>query len=103
MKCAFSGKTPSVALVIEPKNVDELAFICGCKKKEELPEQIQHWGEKVGYCGNELLNRVDPMSFKISDPFQKMTFKSKFIKKDWFTPAFFWQIIVDKMKIKCTI
>ena len=45
MKCAFSGKTPSVALVIEPKNVDELAFICGCKK-EELPEQIQHWGEK---------------------------------------------------------
>lgn len=74
MKCAFSGKTPSVALVIEPKNVDELAFICGCKK-EELPEQIQHWKEEVKYCGNELLNRLDPMSFKISDPFQKMTFR----------------------------
>ena len=74
MKCAFSGKTPSVALVIEPKNVDELAFICGCKK-EELPEQIQHWGEKVRYCGNQLLDRIDPMSFKISDPFQKMTFE----------------------------
>lgn len=74
MKCTFSGKAPSVALVIEPKNVDELAFICGCKK-EELPEQIQHWKEEVRYCGNELLNRLDPMSFKISDPFQKMTFK----------------------------
>lgn len=74
MKCTFSGKTPSVALVIEPKNVDELAFVCGCKK-EELPEQIQHWKEEVRYCGNELLNRLDPMSFKISDPFQKMTFK----------------------------
>lgn len=74
MKCAFSGKTPSVALVIEPKSIDELAFICDCKK-EELPEQIQHWGEKVRYCGNQLLNRVDPMSFGISDPFRKMTFK----------------------------
>lgn len=73
MKCAFSGKTPSVALVIEPKSIDELAFICDCKK-EELPEQIQHWGEKVRYCGNQLLNRVDPMSFQISDPFRKMTF-----------------------------
>ena len=74
MKCAFSGKTPSVALVIEPKSIDELAFICDCKK-EELPEQIQHWGEKVRYCRNQLLNRVDPMSFQISDPFRKMTFE----------------------------
>lgn len=74
MKCTFSGKTPSVVLTINPKNVDELAFICGCKK-EELPEQIQHWKEGTGHYGNELLNRIDPMSFKISDPFQKMTFK----------------------------
>lgn len=29
-------KTPSVALVIDPKNVDELAFICGCKRKNCL-------------------------------------------------------------------
>lgn len=74
MKCAFSGKTPSVALVIEPKNVDELAFVCGYKK-EELPEQIQHWKKGTRYCGNQLLYRLDPMSFKVSDPFQKMTFK----------------------------
>lgn len=74
MKCTFSGKTPSVALTINPKNVDELAFICGCKK-EDLPEQIQHWKEETGHYGNELLDRIDPMSFKISDPFQKMTFK----------------------------
>lgn len=74
MKCTFSGKAPSVVLVIEPKNVDELAFVCGCKK-EELPEQIQHWKKGTRYCGNELLYRLDPMSFKISDPFQKMTFK----------------------------
>lgn len=74
MKCTFSGKAPSVALVIEPKNVDELAFVCGCKK-EELPEQIQHWKKGTRYCGNQLLYRLDPMSFKVSDPFQKMTFK----------------------------
>lgn len=74
MKCTFSGKTPSVVLTINPKNVDKLAFICGCKK-EELPEQIQHWKEGTGHYGNELLDRIDPMSFKISDPFQKMTFK----------------------------
>ena len=74
MKCTFSGKTPSVALTINPKNLDELAFICGCKK-EELPEQIQHWKEGTGHYGNELLNRIDPMSFKLSDPFQNMTFK----------------------------
>ena len=74
MKCTFSGKTPSVALTINPKNLDELAFICGCKK-EELPEQIQHWKEGTGHYGNELLNRIDPMSFKLSDPFQNMTIK----------------------------
>lgn len=74
MKCTFSGKTPSVALTINPKNLDELAFVCGCKK-EELPEQIQHWKEGTRYCGNQILCRLDPMSFKISDPFQKMTFK----------------------------
>ena len=36
---------------------------------------IQHWKEGTGHYGNELLDRIDPMSFKISDPFQKMTFK----------------------------
>ena len=74
MKCAFSGKSPTVVFIFEPKNIDQLACVCGCAK-EDLPEQIQHWGEKKGYDGNHLLERLDPLSYMIDDPFQKLRFR----------------------------
>lgn len=72
MKCAFTGKKAGVAIVINPKSAECLAKVCGCSISE-LPEQMQHFGESIGYTGNNLLDRLDPLSTYVDDPFQELT------------------------------
>lgn len=74
MRCAFTGAKAGVVIEVEPRTADQLAKLCGCNVSD-LPEQIQHYGEDKGYDGNCLLNRLDPLSYMINDPFQKMSFK----------------------------
>ena len=74
MRCAFTGSKAGVVITVEPETADQLAFLCGCDVSD-LPEQIQHYGEEKGYDGNCLLDRLDPLSYMINDPFQKMSFK----------------------------
>lgn len=74
MTCIFSGKAPGVVIKIVPENIEQLAQICDCKVSD-FPEQIQHWKKNNHrYTGNCLLDRLDPLSFMVNDPFLEMNF-----------------------------
>lgn len=74
MNCIFSAKTPGVVIEIVPENIEQLAQICDCKVSD-LPEQIQRWKKNNHrYTGNSLLNRLDPLSYMVGDPFMEMSF-----------------------------
>lgn len=73
-RCAITGDAPGVVLCVEPKTIYALCQICGCEVKD-LPELIQHWDKSRHYCGNELLNNIDPVAFVLEkDPFNEMDF-----------------------------
>lgn len=73
-RCAITGDAPGVVLRVEPNTIYALCQICGCEVKD-LPELIQHWDKSRHYCGNPLLNNIDPVAFLLEeDPFNKMDF-----------------------------
>ena len=106
IKCAFTGKAPGVVVKVEPGNIAELAMICGCKISD-FPEQVQRWSKKDIYYGNPILNNIDPMIWRIKDPFNDMVFGITILisKKEYLTickeeeiePEKFW----EKVKPVC--
>lgn len=73
-RCAITGDAPGVVLSVKPNSLYALCQICGCKV-EELPKFIQHWGKSRHYCGNRLLDNIDPVAFVLEkDPFNEMDF-----------------------------
>ena len=74
MRCYFSGKKPGVVIRIIPSTMDALLRVCDCKK-EELPVELQHWHTEEEYYGNPILERIDPLLWHVSDPFNKMRFE----------------------------
>lgn len=98
MKCAFTSKTPCVVVKIEPGNIDELAMVCGCKVTD-FPERLQHWTKKDVYYGNPILSNIDPMIWKINDPFNDMLFNITILisKKEYLTICEEEEIIPDKL------
>lgn len=74
--CAVrDGVKASRVLVLYPNNAVDLAALCGVKF-EELPDVLQHFDLRKGdYYGNPILDRVDPMLWKVSNPWNDMDFR----------------------------
>lgn len=79
-RCALTGQSAGVVVVLKPKTAKELALICRCEVSD-LPEQIQNWSPSADhYCGNQLLRNIDPMKWVLEkDPFNKMKFSLSII------------------------
>lgn len=69
--CVLNGTKSSYWTMIFPANPEELALVAGCKQ-EELPDVLQHWTLLKPYTGNQILNRVDPMIWRVENPWQKL-------------------------------
>lgn len=73
IKCALTGKQGSLILHIEIKNANDLALVCGISK-DKLPLQLQDYDTRNKYCGNPILNNIDPMIWHLKDEFNEMRF-----------------------------
>lgn len=84
-RCAITGDAPGVVLYVEPRTIHALCQICGCNVSD-LPELIQHWTKSSHYCGNHLLDNIDPVAFLLEkDPFNDMEFSFSIVlsKKEY--------------------
>lgn len=71
--CQFTGG-PAVELVqIVPETTEQLAWLCGVEVGD-LPDVLQHWNRLHADAGNHLLDRVDPLLWKVSDPWAKQSY-----------------------------
>ena len=73
-RCAITGDAPGVVLYVKPSTIYALCQLCGCEVSD-LPVFIQHWTKSRHYCGNQLLDNIDPIAYIIEkDPFNDMEF-----------------------------
>lgn len=73
MKCFYTGKRCSYVGKFSPTTSQALALLCGCHVPE-LPEVLQDWGREGRYCGNSILDRIDPMEWAVENPWRKGKF-----------------------------
>lgn len=72
--CALNDTAASFIGQFHPTNASMLANLCGCDVSE-LHELLQHWQSHKGpsgYSGNPILSRVDPMEWKIKNPWEEL-------------------------------
>ena len=73
-RCAFTSDAPGVVIEVKPNTINALCQICGCEVSD-LPEFIQHWSKSRQYCGNPILDNIDPVAYILEeDPFNDMEF-----------------------------
>lgn len=72
--CWLSGETASVWTYFHPWTPVSLADLAGCKVKD-LPDVLQHWYRNDRYSGNSILNRLDPMDWKLENPWRSLHFE----------------------------
>lgn len=84
-RCAITGDAPGVVIEVKPSTIYALCQICGCEVSD-LSEFIQHWSKSRHYCGNELLQNIDPFAYVLGeDPFNDMEFSFSIVlsKKEY--------------------
>lgn len=70
-RCVIKGVRASYLATFFPGTAQELAFLCGCEV-EALPDVLQNWTLERKYIGNSILNRIDPMNWRVTDPWKKL-------------------------------
>lgn len=73
-KCFFTGARPSFHYMLLPGTAAELAMFAGCGL-EDLPDVLRHFDLRERYSGNSILDRIDPMEWKIENPWIRMDFR----------------------------
>lgn len=73
--CFFTGAPSAFLVSLVPETAEQLAWMCGVEK-EDLPDVLQQWTQLRRGRRNHLLNRVDPMDWKVEDPWsRRMSFQ----------------------------
>lgn len=65
--CHVDGTTATYFVGLYPGTPDELALVAGCAVAE-LPDVLQHHHLLEPYVTNVILNRADPMEWKVKNP-----------------------------------
>ncbi|MBI6882767.1 hypothetical protein [Pseudomonas putida] len=73
VKCNVTGAAASYLVGFTPANAQELALVAGCEVSE-LPDVLKHWDVRHAKSPNQILNRVDPMAWRLEDPWTAMRF-----------------------------
>ncbi len=77
-RCYKTGAKSSYQLFIEPGSPADLAWMLDMKP-EDLPVFLQHWNPGDDhYVGNSILDRIDPMEWKLDNPWDKVSFAVSF-------------------------
>jgi hypothetical protein len=66
-RCAVNGNKASYVFTFCPANATELAVVSGCQEID-LPDVLRHYNLEEKRGGNQLLDRVDPAEWAISNP-----------------------------------
>jgi len=74
--CAVNGAKASTSTIFFPSNSREIAVLCGCEVKD-LPDVLQTWVKVDPYRGNSILDRIDPMVWKVRNPWEKLDLRVK--------------------------
>lgn len=69
--CVVNQAKASMQYAFRPSQPEHLAALCGCKV-EELPDVLQHWYLADPYRGNSILDRIDPMIWRVDNPWAKL-------------------------------
>lgn len=75
--CYLNGTTASYWVVFYPAAAEELAVLAGCSLAD-LPEVLRHWNLFEPYAGNSILDRVDPMLWRVENPWLKLSLAVRF-------------------------
>ena len=65
--CHYNGGAASWVLNVAPQTVDDLAMMTGLAVCD-LPDVLQHWASDQDYRGNANLDRIDPVAWKLRNP-----------------------------------
>lgn len=69
-RCYLSEQLAWIWTWISPIVVEDLSRLVG----KEVPEIIQNWTMLDSYVGNSILDRLDPVDWKLEDPWGKLKF-----------------------------
>jgi hypothetical protein len=69
--CHVTGAKASYYLAFKPTNAIELAWLLGVDRSE-LPDVLQNHCGLEPDCGNQILNRIDPMLWALHNPWHKL-------------------------------
>lgn len=72
--CVLNDTKASYFVTFAPTTPSEIALLAGCTV-EDLPDVLQHWTLEDHYRGNEILNRIDPLVWKVTNPWLDMDFR----------------------------
>lgn len=68
--CHMNGAISNYTLHINPQCREDLAFLTNTPV-DQLPEVLQHWHVETRSHGNHNLQRIDPLSWALSNPWEK--------------------------------
>lgn len=68
--CYYTGGPAEWVVSLVPETVEQLGWLCGVQP-DGLPDVLQSWGQLKKQKRNQLLNRVDPLAWKVEDPWSK--------------------------------
>ncbi|GKS12865.1 hypothetical protein YDYSY3_38650 [Paenibacillus chitinolyticus] len=71
--CMVNDSQASLLALFRPHSAAALAAICSCEVCD-LPDILQHWTDIDPYHGNDILSRLDPLEWAISNPWMKLNF-----------------------------
>ena len=70
-RCFFTGKPGTYIAAFTPQDAEGIKEILGI---DTLPELIKTWTRADTYVGNPILERLDPMSWVVKNPWKDLTF-----------------------------
>jgi hypothetical protein len=70
-RCYFTDTAATYRARFRPGDATDLALLTGCKV-EDLHEMLRHWMADAPYVGNHILDRCDPMEFKLKNPWSNL-------------------------------
>ncbi len=68
--CHYTGAPSAFMVSLVPETAEQLAWLCGVGVGE-LPDVLQTWCQLRKERRNHLLNRVDPMDWKVQNPWTR--------------------------------
>ena len=93
----FSGKgKASKVAEFYPDSAHCLADLAGVSV-DELPEVLRHWTQFDAYVGNSILGAVDPVNWRLRNPWRRIMFRVRLNMSD----STYRKIVEDRFKMPC--